>query len=1059
MSGIRLHMSNRLETLMDALAEVLREPLSHPLAREIVVVQSRGMETWINTELAKRHGIAANISYPYPVAFVRGILLPDEGEAQGSPYDPPSLAWRIMALLPPLLGEPAFAEVQAYLDRKTSDIKTYQFAWRMADLFDLYLLFRPDMVARWEEGRDDHWQAVLWRRIVAAWGPRHRLALYESWRRLAVKPPLPERVSFFGVSALPPFHLSFLRDLGSEIDVHLFIVNPSRHYWGDILPASDIARRVYGSPGAAAPEDLHYTEGNRLLASLGKVGREFLDHLYQLPLGEENQVFVTPAEDTILGALQADILDLRDRAAPAGEERGADDSLRVAVCHGALREVEVLHDFILHRLARDPDLKPGDFLVAAPDMGPYAPLVEAVFSRPPGDPRRIPYAVVGGTNARTSPVLNAFFRILDLTGGRREAPAVLDILASPPVRSRFDLGEEDLETIVSWVRETAVRWGIDGEDKKRHDLPPVEENTWRAGIERMLMGYAMSPEDDGTLCLGILPFTGIEGERGDLLGRFLTFVKDLFAVVADLEGKRDLASWSDLFLGILETFFRADGEGDHDLRSLRRAVEDLGSLKEKAAYGGEVDLATVRAHLRNTLEGTGGGGLAVGGVTFASLLDVRGIPFRVVCLLGMNFDDFPRRSPPLDFDLRAHDPRPGDRARRDDDRYLFLEALLSARRTLYISYVGRDIKDNSPIPPSVVVSDLLDAVEESFGAAAREGIVTVHPLQAFDPAYFTGEGPLFSYAEENCRAARRLTEPAGGEAPVPLAVTPAQDPLPVEATPEDLFRFFAHPVRYFLNRRLGVFLEDEETPEDEETFAPDTLGRYLLLEEVLRAVLEGKGREETGRLLRARGSLPHGAPGDAYLCLLHKEASALARRIRRYTRGEAPLTREIDLTVGGFHLVGRIEGIHEGALVRWKGARRSARHLLEGWIAHLLVNLAEGGLGRATVLVLKDGDHRFRPCPAARDVLEGLLEVFREGHARALPLFPRTSLRYAQLRQQGLEESTALLKARDAEWNHYRHPEAEDAYLSLCFGTFDPFGPDFGRLAEAVFLPLLEHGE
>src|SRR5690606_9535507 len=121
-----------------------------------------------------------------------------------------------------------------------------------------------------------------------------------------------------------------------------------------------------------------------------------------------------------------------------------------------------------------------------------------------------------------------------------------------------------------------------------------------------------------------------------------------------------------------------------------------------------------------------------------------------------NDGDYPRPRAPAHFDLTENDYRPGDRSRRDDDRYLFLEALLSARERFYLSWVGRSVVDNAESPPSVLVAQLRDHLadvlhSESGYDNVLEQLTTEHPLQGFSREYFRSASPesrLFTYSRE-----------------------------------------------------------------------------------------------------------------------------------------------------------------------------------------------------------------------------------------------------------------------------------------------------------------------
>ena len=177
MAGLRLFTGNRLEVLADKLDSLLSVPLSHPLATEVIVVQSRGMERWLSMEIARRLGICANIRLPFPKAFVRDAFASvlDDMPAEDS-FNPELMTWKIMKHLPSFLNHPDFQQINSYL-RETEAaapafhaegdpgviqsvleesfpdhgrlLKRFQLAQRIAYLFDQYLIFRPDMMVAW----------------------------------------------------------------------------------------------------------------------------------------------------------------------------------------------------------------------------------------------------------------------------------------------------------------------------------------------------------------------------------------------------------------------------------------------------------------------------------------------------------------------------------------------------------------------------------------------------------------------------------------------------------------------------------------------------------------------------------------------------------------------------------------------------------------------------------------------------------------------------------------------------------------------------------------------
>ena len=870
MPGLRLFTSNRLEVLAEKLAEALKPSLSSPLESEIILVQSKGMERWVSMELARHHGICANYKFPFPNRFVQGLfreVFPDLPEI--SPFDPWIMTWKIMGLLPSCLKKRGFESLRVYLGDERSSLKRFQLSSRIADLFDQYLVFRPDMILDWDKGKGDHWQAILWRELAKGNEKKHRAALQKAFLEALRKSSvdlknLPTRISVFGISALPAFHMKILSALSEVIDVNLFLMNPCREYWPDILSGREMKRIMEKlKKGDKAPKDLPFEKGNSLLVSMGSLGRDFFRQIYDLGCDDQG-TFLDPGEETLLHTIQSNILNLWERSTDTKSMiKEPDDSIWIHSCHSPMRETEVLQDRLLAMFEADRSLLPKDILVMAPEIGTYAPFIQAVFSLPGDDPRWIPFSIADRGVREEGKLIDAFLDLLDLEGSRLGSSQVMSVLESPPIRNKFGLSEADMELVRNWVQETGIRWGIDGKSRSSLGLPGFEENTWRAGMERMLLGYTM-PDRDEQMFMGILPYDRIEGGEASSLGNFLGFLERLFSSVEELGKPRPLEAWSGFLSRIFDDFFAPDDETTRDVKLIRQTLHGLLDMVGLSGFNEEIGLDVIKSYLRSRLEAEGGGsGFLTGGLTFCSMLPMRSIPFKVICLVGMNDSDYPRQVKTLGFDLMAKDPRPGDRSRRNDDRYLFLEALLSARERLYISYVGQSIQDNSVIPPSVLVSELVDYVEQGFEVPAGkilEQVVTRHGLQAFSPAYFKKEKKLLSYSSENFDAAERASQPR--EAPLPFISKGLPEPGEEWRTIdlEQLTDFYANPARFFLRKRLGMYLGEEGVVLDEsEPFDLSGLERYGVEQRVIGKCLE---RLNPGDCLPSDQGPRSASPGD-----------------------------------------------------------------------------------------------------------------------------------------------------------------------------------------------------
>ena len=1128
--GLRIVHSNRLEALAAALAEVVRAEPGDPLAPERIVVPHRTIGRWLSLELARQLGIAANLRFELPAGFawsiMRGAVVPELPTEQ--PFAPAELRWRIHDLLPRFAEEDrAGRAVRRYL-ADGDPRKRFALADRLARVFDRCVVYRPDWVREWARGEAPHWQARLWRRVVEAEAgaegfPAHWVGAIDAFRaaiEAGARPAeWPSRASFFAVPALSPSYLDVLGGIGRGIDLRLFVLNPCREYWGDIYSRREIGRRAEG----ADPAERYLTEGNELLAAWGRSGRDTFDSLVEVAGDDGEERFVRPEGAHRLAAVQRDVLALRlaseGRAAEADAEvqagTGADDagpgagardeSIRIHICHSPVREAEVLHDRLLGLFDAHPDIGPADVLVLAPDLERYGPAVEAVFEAA----ARIPFHVARRRSA-ASPAVRAFLELLAMRRSRLGAETVLAPLDAEAVRARFDIAERDLPAIRGWVREAGIRWGVDAAHRAAEGLPATGDHAWRQGLRRLLLGYALT--DPGELFAGLVPCPprvgGFESgaEEAGLLGRFVTYCEAVFEMRSRLEGDRPPREWARALREEVGRFFAggSPSPGDMDRRTGTGTgtgrgtaiAEEVGEVRglvraferEAGRSGASIGCEVVHGVLLELAEAPSRESVRLADtVTVTSLTTGQVFPAEVVCVIGLNDGTFPRSPSFPSFDLVAAGPaRRGDRDVRHEDRFVFLEALLAARRAFLLSYTGRGQRDDAPIPPAAVVDELKDYLGRRFPDASFE---TKHPLQPFSPRYFAGSGAaeerpaarprdgddeeLFSYSEGMCEAARSLV-PDGAAPATPLrfeAALPEAPVLPPSEGPghrialADLIAFFAGPVRWFVRERLGARLElDDAGLDDEEPFELDNLERYRLRSRILERMRAGVPRRRDEALQRGSGRLPQATLGGIVHRSVWAEVEGLHRALGSHRAAlEAPPI-EIDLTVGGCRVTGSVEHVGPEGLVWWRPGRLRERDRIEVWLTQLALAAAGSGPSGALALSL-DGNAvkgaSFAAPEEAGERLAEWLHAWREGQSAPLPFFPETSLTYATAIAADANEGAARKKALDA-WS--RSPTSwspggecmRDPYLQLVYDGREPLSDEFETLAADLLVPLAE---
>ncbi|MGF1696865.1 exodeoxyribonuclease V subunit gamma [Vibrio lamellibrachiae] len=1082
-----VYHSNQIDILKSLLVELVRQnPLENPFEKEQILVQSPGMSQWLKMELANEFGIAANLEFPLPATFIWDMftqILPDVPKR--SAFNKEAMTWKLMHLLPSMLGQDEFQPLDRYLDDDDDHSKRYQLVEKIADIFDGYLVYRPEWIARWEAGQsvdeleDLHpWQPILWQALYdytleLEQSPFHRANLYEEFIDTLAHyqgsfENLPKRLFVFGISSLPPRYMDALKAIGEHIDVHLMFTNPCRYYWGDVRDQKYLSKlaakgrqhvewqsdhsevgglteQLKGSVEDNVIDELHTdVVGNNLLASLGKLGRDNMFLLSQLE-SHEIEAFVDIPRDSLLHNLQADILNLEehqddeqlDSSRHKQTINSADHSLTLHACHSAMREVEVLYDQLLGMFDANEDLKPRDIIVMVPDINAYSPAIQAVFGNAPGD-RYIPFSISDRTATQESPILAAFMQLVDLPNTRCLASELLELLETPAMMAKFGLDDDDFSQAKRWIEESGIRWGLDGLTAKEFELPETSQNTWQFGIQRMLLGYAM-PEAAGLFDMGIdsseqkqalAPYNEVQGMQAELAGKLAHFIDLISDYRNRLAQTQSIEAWREILNRLLDDFFSVELEGEVALKSIRDTLASLKDQLAEAAYSEDIAPNVVSLYLNNKLSGTRvSQRFLAGQVNFCTLMPMRSIPFNVVCLLGMNDGVYPPNDITEGFDYLQNSFRPGDRSRREDSRYMFLEAILSANQRLYVSYIGRSIQDNTEQVPSVLVTELMEYCQQNYcllgdetlpsdesGDKLVSSLISQHAMVPFSPSEFSSE--YGSYAKEWMPAVNRLGQQSG-EFERQLSDYLLGATFPISLDVVELQRFWRLPVQYFFNRRLKVVFEPPlPVMADDEPFVLNGLESYQirdqLLERILSARLSGEpnssGNQGIQKIIddfvaqqRAQGKLPVGAFGDIEFETNRAQAEELVETLAFIC--SSPLDDiDINLTFDvlgegkDIQLTGWLTQHYQSGLVRYRSGKIRAQDYLSAWIDHLLLTIS--GMSKPTHIVgydRKEGVvHEIYPAIEdagyAQDLLNELVRLYYQGMTTPLCYFPKTAL-------------------------------------------------------------------
>ncbi|MBN1653619.1 MAG: exodeoxyribonuclease V subunit gamma [Deltaproteobacteria bacterium] len=1106
-SQLTIHHGNHLEPLLNRLGDVLaREPLP-AMKREVIVVQSQGMRRWLTLGLTKKFTIVASLDLPFPRLFCRSMCSHILGLDDPRSMQRDALVWRIFSLLGDK-GELASIRdggaLEHFLKADPYGRKRFQFAYRLAGLFDDYQLYRHEMIERWIDDQPsgsqalphEIWQADIFRYLYRrSEGRCLSQQIQRSIALLSIEAvPLPnERLSVFGVTTLPPRFIDLLVALSWRIPVDIYFVNPRRGFWAD-LPTTLRRRRRTGDAIANEDEDECSDKADSLLTSFGNQAQEFFTLLLQADVSGNawDEVALdkeAPADsDALLHLVQRDVLALELRSEQKVGIRSDDRSISIHCCHSPIREMEVLKDQLLDAFHAMKDLRPQDIVVMVPDIAVYAPYIQAVFGVASDGGPALPFSIADRADRFASPIALIPELLLKLVRSRTSVSEVLDLLSIESVSRKFLIGEDDLSAIRSLIDRAGIRWGRDAAHRAQFDLPQVGHATWRRGLDRLLLGYAMGSVYSADACL--LPAADATNASADLLSRLVTFFETLQDLLHSMSEPRTLAAWAQLLSDALSAMVAPRGEEEGSaLTALHRACDALRLYHELVEADGRgptnAEAAVIAEYFADVFAQDGfGRGFIDGRITFCALKPMRSIPFRVVALCGMNQNAYPRSTEDLAFDLITQHPTLGDRNVRKDDRYLFLESILAAEQRLIITYIGQDAKTNVAIPPSVCVSEFLDYLDNRFlngeQGPIRRLIKIKHPLHAYSRRYFAGDSDLFTYSLSAYRAAcaaQRKDSHVYEFVPTPLAVIDNSTTIQLE----EMIRFWLNPSDYFCRRRLEIHLREEQDRDmDAEAFALDPLDRFRFGTEAIQHYLEGDADQNRTRdrlQLEQSARLPVDRLGSHVIARLSDRIDEFIARVHERVPeiGSAKIESvEIETLIDQtpVRVVGTVKGVLPLRLVQYRFANLKAKDEIRAWISHVFFSVA-APCGRQAELIGTDGDARWSALDDPQNILRVLIDGYRSGQRRPLPFFEYSSKRYAEWwhRHGDLPEAQrherALLAVADL-WRtnpvdqqrsrNWSKSDLEDPAVYLCFGDADPIKNDpetFSRWSLAFWSPYM----
>jgi len=1031
---LNIFYGNNLEQLLKSnlIEEIKRSPLPDPIQKEIIIVQNQGMTIWLKQFFAREFGISCNFAFPFINGFINDTL---EQCLENPPdkdfFHPYTMAWKIWSILPTISKK--YHDLANYLQNDYDGIKQYQLASRIANCYDHYQIYRPELILKDFDGIEHFlWQQEIWEKISK--GKTNRSDAFKKFidRDNSQYLSKIKRISIVGIFSMPPMFIEFFRHLSDYMEVNIYLPTP-----GNLLDNS-----------------------NPFIETLGKAGSDFFKLLQ-----EKNATFcphiVENNENSILNTFHRS---LRTETVAKSSKVHIEEvpSIQFHNCHSRMREVEVLKNNILHLIDKK-EIKPSEILVMMPNITDYSPYIKSVFNRndilSKKETNQIAYSMTDNSISFSTGVDEVFLKLLELHKSRFEASTLLYFLEKEIIYKKFGLEPTDVELIRNWIANTNIRWGINGTQREEEfDLIKFEENSWEKGLNRMFLGFCLKDEDYPKLHYSHLPYDNFEGHNNFILGKLSHFISLLENIHNEFSSPTKIEIWQQRLMQLISDLFYDRDEYQQDLHLLREKISKLMKITELAKVRNDVSIGILQQYfLENLQDEFQTRRYFRGGITFSTMQPLRNIPAKVVCILGMNDNEFPRSEHFDAFNLLGKERKVGDRIKREEDQYLFLEAVLSAQNYLIISYLGQDIRSNEKSEPASPVCELRDYLAKIFQPEIMNRIQYQHKLQSHNPVYFDPQHP--DYMNYSKLDFPKNIEPLTTNSEIDAKIEIEEIYL------EDLIRDLSNPSQFFVEKILGAKLKSWDIEiKDSENFNLDNLETYKINDIIKSLIIKGNTPEFIYDILKAQDSLPVGLKGKQDFENFYNDLNNFLQTEIVYLNDQTLLnlleqseTKSVDFQLDNFRIFGKLPPQVDQNLIINRYASFKGKDALKSWLYHLAASIAIGDV--ETICFSKEKTLKIFPKlskETAEEELRNILNLFKTAHTHPLPFFPNSSLQFLIKKPT---KSMSKIDSAISKWtsSNFTFGDSEDPYFSLFFDEKSLQSLEFQEIAFSLLSPFANH--
>ncbi|CRK85947.1 RecBCD enzyme subunit RecC [Candidatus Providencia siddallii] len=979
----KIYHSNQLASLKEIIIYLIKkEPLSFLFEKEIILIQNFGFSQWLQIELAKQLGVVLNIDYQLPSMFIwnmfHNVLL---NIPKKNYYTKQNIKWTLLSLLPKIINQNEFKLIKYYIQENNNNTKIYQISNKLANLFEKYLIFRPELIKHWENdklihglGNDQLWTKKLWQKIIfcinkSTKKPQHIANLYKIFidsisKSQTLNKFLPKRIFIFGISSLPPIYIQILNSISKHTNIYLMFVNPCRYYLNYLNEISLINRlnqqKNFNSKfNKNSCESFNYKKNintnNNLLNSCSKIGYEYLYLIFKIKNLIDVSNFIDTNKLTLLENLKQDILDSKNNIEfkttiynhKNNKNKRFINSLDKTItfhsCHSIQREIEILHDNLLSIFEENKSISPKDVLIMTPNIENYVPYINAIFNNIKHS-KYIPFSISDRKILQTNPILKTFLMLLNLPESRFSKNQVFLLLEDASISAKFNFNENDLNLLYSIVEKYGIRWGLDNDNFYELKLPNIKQNSWKSGLKRMLSDYNLNGRDK--FLKNILPNEKHNETIHKLIYKLTVFIDTLRKWKKILNEEHIITEWKNICQKLINDFFLINITNENIIIFLIKQLHKITNTAIYFGYKTPIKIHIIHDELLTYFNKKKiYQDFLTGGVNFCTFTSTRSIPFKVIGMLGMNDTSFPRKENQINFDLTRKNIVIGDIISQNKDRYFFLETLISTKNILYISYIGRSIYDNKQNNPSILIEELLDYICHNFclivdkklnidinSNLLREHLIIQHSRTPFDKKNFIPQTRYQSYADEWLLAAK--TTKFKNKSSTFLV---KKQKTIKEITIEQLLRFYRHPIKFFFQQRLNVnfFIEENKFSENE-PFIINNLQTYKMNKKIIKSLIKNKNPEIIYQELIDSGKLPVGCFGRS---IWEKNLIKINTLIEKNTKQtEKQFDYHIKCIIKNIKITGVLKNIYKTGILRYQPSHSIANNIVQLWIEHLFFN-------------------------------------------------------------------------------------------------------------------------